>query len=131
MLTKLGILAVAVLCSFLPAGFGAATGDPRPATAEVAVPTVLVFGLGARCRYCVELKKEIAKVTAETGDAVRFRDFLVDQDKAMVQRYRVMLSPTLVFLDAGGAELFRHQGILDAAQIKARLVTLGFWPGKG
>lgn len=100
------------------------------ALAEAARPTVLVFGLGTRCRYCVQLKKEIAVVTRTTGDAVRFTDILVDKDQELVRKYRVVLSPTLVFLDAGGTEVFRHQGMLDAAQLKERLVALKFW-GQG
>lgn len=119
------------LCLLLAAVAPAVVGSAPGAGAELRAPTVLVFGLGSRCRYCVELKKQIGQVTAETGDAVRFQDIRVDQDRVMVERYRVVLSPTLVFLDAAGAEVFRHQGILDAAQIRARLVALGFWPRKG
>ncbi len=120
-----------LLCLLLAAGGTGTLGGAPPPSGEVAAPTVLVFGLGNRCRYCVELKQEIGKVTAETGEAVRFRDFRVDEDRAMVQRYRVVLSPTLVFLDAAGTEVYRHQGILDAVQLKARLVALGLWPKKG
>lgn len=98
---------------------------------EPARPTVLVFGLGSRCRYCVQLKKEIESVTQTTGDAVRFREYLVNRDQEMVHTYRILLSPTLIFLDAGGAEVFRHQGVLDAAQIRERLIALKFWSGKG
>ena len=108
-----------------------------PATAQTPAhndtlgkPTVLVFGLGPRCRYCVQLKKEIGRVIEETGHAIAFRDVLVDQDKISVQRYRILLSPTLVFLDASGAEVGRHQGILDAQQVLERLVAFRLWPQK-
>ncbi len=123
--------ALAVICFVVNAGVGVAAGSGPATGAESGTPTVLVFGLGSKCRYCVELKQEIGKVTEETGDAVRFRDVLVDHDKVTVQRYKVLLSPTLVFLDAGGAEVFRHQGLLNAKQILERLVALGFWPRKG
>jgi thioredoxin-like negative regulator of GroEL len=115
----------------LTSGVGTAAGNGPADGGEVRKPTVLVFGLGSRCRYCVQLKKEIGRVTEETGDAVQFRDILVDQDKMMVHRYRVLLSPTLVFLDAAGTEVFRHQGILNAQQILEQLVALEFWPRKG
>lgn len=121
-------LAVLVtLCLLIAAGALGADGTPAAQGGEPTRPAVLVFGLGDRCRYCVELKKEIAKVTQTTGDAVQFTNFLVDRDREIVRQYRVVLSPTLVFLDAGGKEVFRHQGILDAAQIQERLVALKLW----
>jgi thioredoxin-related protein len=112
-------------------GVGTAAGNGPADIGELRKPTVLVFGLGSRCRYCVQLKKEIGRVTEEIGDAVRFQDILVDHDKRMVHQYRVLLSPTLVFLDAAGTEVFRHQGILNAQQILEHLVALEFWPRKG
>ncbi|MEW6487570.1 MAG: thioredoxin fold domain-containing protein [Thermodesulfobacteriota bacterium] len=123
--------ALLALCLVLGAGCGDGSEKGPAQTAQASVPTVLVFGLGPRCRYCVELKKEIDRVTEQTGAAVRFRDILVDRDKAMVQKHRVLLSPTLVFLDAAGAEVHRHQGLLDAEQILERLAAHGLWPGKG
>lgn len=131
MTPRFPLAALAVLCLVLGADCGFASEKGPADAAEVGRPTVLVFGLGPRCRYCVELKKEIDRVTDETGEAVRFRDILVDRDKAMVQKYRVLLSPTLVFLDAAGSEVHRHQGLLNAQQILERLATLGLWPGKG
>ncbi|MDW7712266.1 MAG: thioredoxin family protein [Deferrisomatales bacterium] len=131
--TKLA--AAAALLLALAAAAGCRTeGGPQagPSTApEIGRPTVLVFGLGPRCRYCVELKEEIGRVTEQTGDAVIFRDIRVDRDTAEVRAYRVVLSPTLVFLDAGGVEVSRHQGLLDARQLLERLADLGFWPRRG
>ena len=121
-----------ILCGVLAAG--GARGNaaaPAPGAEALGKPTVLVFGLGPRCRYCVQLKKEIGRVTEETGDAVEFSDVLVDHDKAMVQRYRVLLSPTLVFLKTTGEEAGRHQGILDAHQILERLIALRLWAPPG
>lgn len=128
---KFRLSALIGLCLVLGAGCGFASEKGPAETAEVSVPTVLVFGLGPRCRYCVELKKEIDRVTEQTGAAVQFRDILVDRDKAMVQKHRVLLSPTLVFLDAAGSEVHRHQGLLDAEQILDRLAAHGLWRRKG
>jgi thioredoxin-like negative regulator of GroEL len=125
------LCAILALFLVLGAGCGLASDKGPVETAEASVPTVLVFGLGPRCRYCVELKKEIDRVTEQTGAAVRFRDILVDRDKAMVQKHRVLLSPTLVFLDAAGAEVHRHQGLMNAEQILERLAAHGLWPRKG
>lgn len=130
--TRLQRVAVALplLLALMVCALSAEGAPPQEANAT-GTPTVLVFGLGPRCRYCVQLKGEIAKVTRNTGNAVRFRDVVVDQDRVTTYRYRVVVSPTLVFLDAKGAEVFRHQGLLDAAQLQERLVALGFWGGKG
>lgn len=110
-----------------------AAGEPGAGQGGAVQPTVLVFGLGERCRYCVQLKQEIAKVTEFTGDAVRFVNYRVDleRDREVIARYRVVLSPTLVFLDASGAEVFRRQGFMDAAQIQGKLAALKLWTRKG
>lgn len=121
----------ALLLLLLNGGCSPGIGGGPANEGEIGTPTVLVFGLGSRCRYCVELKQEIGRVTEKTGDAVQFRDILVDRERAMVQQYRVLLSPTLVFLDAAGTEVFRHQGLLDAEQILERLASLELWPRKG
>lgn len=118
------------LCLLLTAtGPALAAGEVGAAPGPAATPTVLIFGLGERCAACVKLKQEIAKVKQLTGETVTFVDYLVQRDFAMVQRYRVELSPTLVFLDASGAEVSRHQGLLDAPQIQERLVALTLWAG--
>ena len=129
MALRISTLFFLLLCLALVAAMPA-PGQASAYQDALGKPTVLVFGLGPRCRYCVQLKKEIGRVTEETGDAIVFRDILVDQDKASVQRYRVLLSPTLVFLDATGAEAGRHQGILDAQQILERLAAFRLWPQK-
>lgn len=117
----------------LDAGAAPAAGESAAGQQGPATPRVLVFGLGERCRYCMQLKREIAKVIEVTGDAVKFADYRVDleRDRDMVARHRVMLSPTLVFLDASGAEVFRQQGLMDAAQIQETLVAFKLWGRKG
>jgi thioredoxin-related protein len=72
-------------------------------------------------------------VVEVTGDAVRFVDYRVDleRDRETIARYQVVLSPTLVFLDAAGAEVFRHQGLMDAAQIQEKLAAFKLWVRKG
>lgn len=123
--------ALLALLLVLGADCGRASEKAPAQVAQAGVPTVLVFGLGPRCRYCVALKKEIDRVTEQTGAGVRFRDILVDRDKAMVRKHRILLSPTLVFLDAAGTEVHRHQGMLDAEQILERLAAHGLWPPGG
>ena len=131
MKVRIAMAAAVLLLLALNSGVGTATGSKPADTGELSKPTVLVFGLGSRCRYCVQLKEEIDLVTEETGDAVRFHNILVDQNRITVQRYRILLSPTLVFLDGAGTEVFRHQGILNSQQILERLAALEFWPQKG
>jgi thioredoxin-related protein len=120
-----------LLVPLLAAGVALAAGEPGTGQAQPAGPRVLVFGLGERCRYCVQLKQEIAKVVAVTGDTVKFVDYRVDLDREMVARHNVVLSPTLVFIDSSGTEVFRHQGLLDAAQIQEKLVELRLWTRRG
>ena len=98
-------------------------------TAAAGTPTVLVFGLGERCNYCVELKKDIGRVKEKVGGAVRFQDVRVDQEFEMVKKHKVLLSPTLIFFDPTGAEVLRHQGILDDEQILEKLATHKLWNG--
>jgi thioredoxin 1 len=41
------------------------------------------------------------------------------------QRYEVRLIPTQIFLDAGGREVWRHEGFLPRAEIVAKLAEMG------
>ena len=131
MKVRIAMAAAVLLLLVLNPDAGTAAGSEPADTGELSKPTVLVFGLGSKCRYCVQLKGEIDLVTEKTGDAVLFQTILVNHNRIMAQRYRILLSPTLVFLDGAGTEVFRHQGILNNKQILERLIALEFWPQKG
>ena len=67
MKVRIAKAAAVLLLLAMNSSVGTAAGNEPAETAELINPTVLVFGLGSRCRYCVQLKKEIDLVTEKTG----------------------------------------------------------------
>jgi len=65
-----------------------------------------------------ELKKDYAAV---------FRTEFIDvwQDQAAGQKHGVKTIPTQIFFDAGGQELFRHEGFMSKEDILAKWKELG------
>ena len=50
----------------------------------------------------------------------------VETDAVLSKRYRIRALPTLIFTDASGKELFRHEGFMSKEQILAKWKELGF-----
>lgn len=128
--------------SFFLAGFSAmailvgvllalpATGslsEKRHTPPESPVPgKVTLVDLGARtcipCKMMVPILEELEKEYTDRA-AILFIDILENPEAG--RKYGIQLIPTLIFYDAGGKEVFRHEGFMDKAAIVARLAKLG------
>lgn len=119
----------AVLALFL--GFGAAAwaaGTPDPPAAQAAAsgkPLVVDFGKG-QCFQCVKQKEFIEELKGEIGDKVGFRFVHVIKEAETAGAYKVVMIPTIVFLDPTGREVDRYVGLLPAAAMRAKIAKLGW-----
>jgi thioredoxin 1 len=95
---------------------------PLPATSR---PILYDFGLG-RCFSCQQMEKILAALKTRYGSQVDIRLVYVDQDRDLARRYKVVLIPTQVFLDASGQEVFRHMGLFAQDQLVKKLQELKF-----
>lgn len=106
----------------------AAAAAPDPLAAEAAAsgkPMVVDFGKG-QCYQCVKQKAFIEELKGEIGDKVGFRFVHVIKEAETAGAYKVVMIPTIVFLDAGGREVERYVGLLPAAAMRAKIEKLGW-----
>jgi thioredoxin 1 len=58
---------------------------------------------------------------------VEFHD--VSKEPSLAEKYQITTIPTQVFLDGDGKELFRHIGIFERDEIRAKMRELGMLKG--
>jgi len=96
--------------------------DTMPPTAR---PALYEFGAGF-CYACKSMSEVIAELQKTHGDQVEFRLVYLDREKTLFEKYRIMLIPTQVFLNAEGKEVHRHIGPLSREEIISKLKELKF-----
>ena len=114
----LGVLILAgALCLPWPGLADTAPAPGRPALYE--------FGAGY-CFSCKEMEKVMAALKPVYSDQMEFRMVYADKEKELFQKYKIMLIPTQVFLDASGKEVGRHIGALTKEEVIQKLKDLKF-----
>jgi thioredoxin 1 len=88
-------------------------------------PAIYDFGSG-RCLSCREMEKILDAVKGQYGQQVEVRLIYVDQDADLARRYKIMLIPTQVLVDASGQEVFRHLGLFPKDELVKKLRELQF-----
>ena len=78
------------------------------------------------CAPCHTLEEEILPAPAVKAALANFRFLRVDTDESpkAAQCLKAFGLPTIVVLSADGAELLRHEGLLDADELASRLLDL-------
>jgi thioredoxin 1 len=95
--------------------------DPSPKSR----PALLEFGAGY-CHSCKVMAEIMAELQKTHGDRVEFRMVYTDKEQEMFKRYKIMLIPTQVFLNAAGQEVDRHIGALSKEEVLQKLRELKF-----
>jgi thioredoxin 1 len=96
---------------------GSALGQGKPALYE--------FG-SKYCIPCKEMQKVMADLKAQYGEQLEVRMIYADEEKDLFGKFKVMLIPTQVFLDASGKEVDRHMGALPKEEVIRKLKGLKF-----
>jgi thiol-disulfide isomerase/thioredoxin len=91
------------------------------------LPRLVDLG-STNCTACKKMALVLEELTRDHAGRldVEFIDVGLRENQPLAREYGVRLIPTLVFLDAEGAELWRHEGPLDRAEILAKWNELGF-----
>jgi thioredoxin 1 len=72
------------------------------------------------------MEKILEAVKGQYGEQVEVRLLYVDQDTDLARRYKIMLIPTQVLVDASGQEVFRHLGLSPKDELAKKLQELNF-----
>jgi thioredoxin 1 len=102
----------------------AAKSAATNAPAKAALPRLVDLGADKciPCKMMAPVLKELTK-EYEGRMAVEFIDVWKNPDAG--KAYKINLIPTQVFFDAGGKELFRHEGFFSKKDILAKWKELG------
>jgi len=102
------------------AGAAAATGAANR-------PVMLEFGKGI-CKPCRDMEPVLEALRERHAARVEIRyvDMKVDANTAVAAQYGVHMIPTQVFLDASGAEVYRHEGFLALDDIEFEMRSWGW-----
>ncbi len=81
---------------------------------------VVVDFWGTWCQPCRTLRPLLEQLAAQHGDGWRFVAVHVEENPALVERFEVMSTPTLVFLRSGD-EVHRFTGAVPVSEIAGAL----------
>jgi len=87
------------------------------------VPVLLDF-TGALCKSCKVMKDRLQTVANDVTGSARVVIIDVNSQKKYSKEFKVMLIPTLVFIDTEGEEVERHVGEMEVQAVIAELVKL-------
>ncbi len=99
-----------------------------PAAGEAGKPAALprLVDLGSTtCIPCKKMAPILAELAAEQAGHLEVLVIDIREDPDAAATYGIRLIPTQIFFDAGGKELWRHEGFIDKAAILARWAELG------
>lgn len=85
-----------------------------------AVPVLMDF-TGASCKSCKVMKERLQAVADQIGGSARVVIIDVNSQKKYSKRFKIMLIPTLVFIDNQGKEVERHVGEMEVQAVIAQL----------
>jgi thiol-disulfide isomerase/thioredoxin len=118
-----GAEGTAECCGPLPAS-ARNVGTPPAIPTGSGLPCLAEFASG-KCEACKKLGPVLDKVAARVRGKVDVVRVSTDLYPEEATRWRLRLVPTLVFLDAKGAELGRHEGYLSLDELMRKLSAMG------
>jgi len=87
------------------------------------VPVLFDF-TGAACKSCKVMKLRLQSIANDMVGTARVVIVDVNSQKDFSRRYKIMLIPTLVFIDSSGNETARHTGEMEVYAVKTTLDKL-------
>lgn len=91
---------------------------------EIIGITVLFDFTGMKCKACKVMKTRLNAIMLEYLNRVRIVLVDVNSQKDLTREYKIMLIPTLIFIDSSGVEVARHTGEMEEFAIKEKLAEL-------
>ena len=115
------LLAVAAIL----AGKNHVSTDTTVTPADRNLPRLLDLG-SHNCTPCQMMVPELDAVSEEYTGVVNVEFIDVNENPSAARSYGIRLIPTQIFFDAGGNELFRHEGYMSREDMTAKLLEFGY-----
>lgn len=90
---------------------------------EITLPILLDF-TGARCKSCKIMKARLKKIAPDFIGRVRISFVDVNKQKELTREFKIMLIPTLVFINRNGEEVSRKSGKMEENVVRQKLENL-------
>ena len=103
---------------------GGSASATRPMTASARLPRLLDLG-GEKCTVCLQLAPILAELKAEYAGRLVVECVDVNRDPDLIEKHGIRMIPTLIFFDASGKEIFRHEGFASKEDILETWKVLG------
>jgi len=111
---------------------GEATGPATPTRSDDAsagavsgaLPRMIEIG-SITCIPCKMMAPILDELRKEYAGRLRVDFIDVRKDRGAAAKFGIRVIPTQVFLDAGGKELFRHEGFFPREEIEKQLAAMG------
>ena len=93
---------------------------------EISKPVLLAF-LGSKCKSWPNcktgkiMKERLSVIASKYKDVVRVSVIDITKEKSIAKSWKIMLVPTLVFIDQTGEEIYRRSGEADEFLIEDKL----------
>lgn len=117
------VFIVLVLVFFI--GFLSITPSQAEPAAKPKLPVLMEFGRGI-CIPCRQMKPILESLARESEGQLVVQVVEIDSKPELTRRYRIMVIPTQVFVDANGQEVYRHLGFYPKDDLVAKLKELKF-----
>ncbi|UCC11776.1 MAG: thioredoxin fold domain-containing protein [candidate division WOR-3 bacterium] len=90
---------------------------------KMSLPILFDF-TGPKCKSCKVMKARLTEVAPDFTGKVRIVLVDVNVQKDFTRKFKIMLIPTLIFIDKTGTEISRHVGQMEEPAIRAELADL-------
>ncbi len=85
---------------------------------------ILMDFTGFRCKNCKIMKKRLKKISKDFEGKTQIIFINVNKEKKLVKKYKIILIPTLVFLNKNKKEVYRKVGVMEEKKIREKLEKL-------
>lgn len=106
-------------------GFLSITPSQAEPAMKPKLPVLMEFGRGI-CIPCRQMKPILESLAREYKGQLRVQVVEIDSKPELTRRYRIMVIPTQVFVDANDQEVYRHLGFYPKDDLVAKLKELKF-----
>lgn len=94
-------------------------------SASKGLPSMLEFG-AIGCIPCKAMEGVLEELRKSHQDSLIVRFINVREEREEMEKNKVQIIPTQIFLGTDGKEIFRHEGYFSADEIRAKFKELGY-----
>ena len=118
------IFLTAALLTLTPQACGTLETNPVGEPSAENLPVLIDLAAG-KCIPCKLMAPILEKLAGDYEGIFRVVVLDVGKDPSVAKEYKIRVIPTQIFLDASGAELYRHEGFFSREHILATWEKFG------